>query len=61
MVDLSKFASNYKILGDVTLFKIILNVTWTQPIRGFFSFNWIFMWFKNNLINEGKLLLETET
>ena len=27
-------------------------------IKGFLSFNWIFMWFKNTLINEGQLHLE---
>ena len=31
-VDLSKFTSNLKILSGVTLFKIILGVTWTQSI-----------------------------
>ena len=32
MVNLLKFAFNYKILSSVTLLKVILDVTWTQLI-----------------------------
>ena len=30
-VGFSKYELNNKLLGGVTLFKVILNVTWTQP------------------------------
>ena len=31
MVGLSKYEFNSKLLGDVTLFRIISGVTWTKP------------------------------
>ena len=31
MVGFSKYELNNKLLGGVILFKVILNVTWTQP------------------------------